>query len=127
MAGFPTGAMPYLPRMMGPQSPGGIANLTGMPLIQNNIPQAQGPMGGVPSMAPQMMPAPNPMASPLPRDPMLAQQSSGGMVNAGMGPDDYGALLRGMYPQSPNAPVTMAGGGRVNAYDDYLMRLRGMR
>lgn len=231
MFGF--GMMPQaLPRTMAPQTPGGIANLTGMPMVQNNIPQAQGPMGNMgggpprpnndfmkfykqqmargnamPSMMPRdaVPPAgygnigprtmtgspvrditppmgfgmadigprsvPTPVMgapSPLPRDPMLTQQFAGAGpmnqaittgfgtgVNAapnapmfntprdpgygtpmgmGMNPMQQAMPALNMYQQMvPQAPMQqqavpgMAGGGQVNAYDDYLMRLRGMR
>lgn len=228
-----------LPRTMAPQTPGGIANLTGTPMMPNRIPQAQGPMGNMgggpprqsndfmkyykqqmargnqmPSMGPRDAAPPGgygagnigprtmtgspvrditpPMGygmadigprsvptpvmgapSPLPRDPMLSQQMAGagpmnqaittgfgtGMTTAPNAPM-FGSPrdpMIGMYGQpmqqamdggmgamsayqqfmgqpaapqiAPPAPqpMGMAQGGMVGGYDDYLMRLRGMR
>lgn len=258
-----------LPRTMAPQTPGGIANLTGTPMAPNKGPQGQGgydykadgyrrgpggvmynrdalnamgydnreirdmmrpapaagprtmtgspvrditpPAGfGMAPIGPRSVPTPVMGApSPLPRDPMLSQQTAGagpsnpaiptgfntgfstGMNTApgtamfggpmpppympfgfggmspyqmgpfqptmgfggGFAPPPFGGMNMGQNPamaapadqvnayqqflgqQQPQAapamaqqaPMGMAGGGQVNAYDDYLTRLRAMR
>lgn len=131
MGAVPQALSPALPPSMQTNVQGGIGDLTRQ-LPSQSMASQQNPWlsGSLPNGNP--FPAQSGMPQDAPQGPLqlppTAQTTVAPMMGQNMNTQSLYTMLQSKAPQAAARPMGMAQGGSVGqSFDDYLMRLRGMR